>query len=99
MNSRPSGIERKLVERVRDHVRVEMASLAGVDLHGAHTGRADALGVARGLLVALDHGDREPALEVVDRAHQERGFPDPGLETKLSASVCRPARYARLLFA
>jgi len=53
-----------------DHVGVEMAALAGVDLHGGHAGSADALGVVGGLLVAFDHRHGQGRLQVVYRACQ-----------------------------
>ncbi len=59
-------------QRMAHHVRVEVAAPAGVDLHGGSAGRADAIGVERGLLVALDHRNRNAAFERLDRAHEER---------------------------
>ena len=49
---------RQRLERVADHVRVEMAALAGVDLDRRRAGGADPLRIVRGLLIALDDGDR-----------------------------------------
>src|SRR5258708_8050897 len=42
------------MEPARQHLGVEVAAAAGVDLHGARAGGADALGVAQRFLVALD---------------------------------------------
>ena len=39
------------------HRRVEVATLAGVDLDRGRAGGADAVGVEAGLLVAFDHRD------------------------------------------
>ncbi|CDW93714.1 hypothetical protein THICB2_400015 [Thiomonas sp. CB2] len=45
----------ELGDGVADHVGVQVAALAGVDLHAAHAGGADAVGVERGFLVAFDY--------------------------------------------
>ena len=63
----------ELGQRARHHLRVEVATGAGVDLHGARAGRADPVGVALGRLIALDHGRREPGL--TQRALEQRGLP------------------------
>src|SRR5208282_4792293 len=63
------------VERVSDHVRIEMAAPAGVHLHRLDAGRADAFSVVGGLLVALDHGDRQAVLEFRDGTAEQCGFP------------------------
>jgi hypothetical protein len=47
-----------MIERVADHVGIEMAALARVDLHGRCAGGADPVGITRGLLIALYDGDR-----------------------------------------
>ena len=39
--------ELELRKRVRDHLRVQMTALSGVDLHRSRAGRAHAIGVAR----------------------------------------------------
>ena len=52
----------ELRKRVRDHLRVQMTALAGVDLHCSRAGLAHAIGVARRLLVALDDGDGRSSL-------------------------------------
>ena len=53
----------QVFERMPDHVRVEMAALAGVDLDCRNARRPDAVGVVGRLLVALDDRERLPALE------------------------------------
>ena len=72
ISSRRAVGRRQRVERVAHHVRVEVAALARVHLHGGGAGGADAVGVERRLLVALDHAHRESTLERLDRAHQQR---------------------------
>jgi len=47
----------QLRKRLGHHGRVEVATLAGVDLDRGGAGGADAVGVEAGLLVALDHRD------------------------------------------
>ncbi len=51
---------------VADHVAVEVAALAGVDLQRRHAGGADALGVVGGLLVAFDDVDGDLVLQQLD---------------------------------
>ena len=74
-------VQRQPIERRRDHRRIEMAALAGVDLHGRRTGGADAIGVVAGLLVALDHCERlwwVLTPQRADRGHQQRGLARAG---------------------
>jgi hypothetical protein len=78
---------RQLVEGVANHVRVEMTALAGIDLHRRRAGGADPFGVAAGLLVALDDGDRQSVLQQLDGAAQQVVFPEPGLDTRLRAKI------------
>ncbi len=59
-------------------MRVEMAALAGVDLDRGRAGRADALGVHRGLLIAFDDGDRQLALQALDGFDEQRGLARAG---------------------
>ena len=59
-----------MIERGADHVGVEVAALAGVDLYGRCASGPDPLGVARRLLVAFDDGDRPCVLQVVDGPDQ-----------------------------
>src|SRR5262245_24072221 len=66
---------RQIVERVPYHMSVEMAAAAGVDLNRGDAGRADALSVERGFLVALDHRDRHCCLQQLDGLDQQRGLP------------------------
>ena len=55
-----------------------MTALAGVDLDGRRAGRADALGVIGGLLVALDHRQRQTSMQALDGVHQQRGLAGAG---------------------
>jgi hypothetical protein len=52
-------VQRQAGEGLGHHGGVQVATLAGVDLDGRRAGGADAVGVVRGLLVALDHGQRQ----------------------------------------
>ncbi len=64
MNSRSTPSRSMAVQCIVHHVRIQVAGLAGGDLHRRHATGADALGVVFGLEVALDHGDgkiRRPA--------------------------------------
>ena len=64
-----------MLHRMPDHVCVEMAPFAGVDLNRRRPGRADALGVHGGLLIALDHGKWQLAFQLGDRIGKQRGLP------------------------
>ena len=69
----------------------EMAAFAGIDLDRRRARGADAFRIVRSLLVAFDHRDRNTAAERLNRPDQEKiVFPEPGLETMLSANT-RPA--------
>ena len=68
----------QLRERVPDHMRIEMAALAGVDLHRARAGCADALGIVAGLLIAFDHADQVALAQRPYRLHQQRRLARPG---------------------
>lgn len=61
-----------------DHVAVQVAALAGVDLQGRYAGRADAFGVVGSLLVALDDADRHLVLEQFDGSDQQGGLASAG---------------------
>ena len=61
-------------ERPLDHRGVEVAAGTGVDLDGVGAGAGDALGIGRGLLVALDHADLAAARGLGDGALQQRGL-------------------------
>ncbi len=64
-------------KRLGHHGRVEVATLAGVDLDGGRTGGADAVGIETGLLVAFDHGHVQDGLsgfERLDGGAQQRGL-------------------------
>ena len=77
----------KLVERVPDHMGVEVTAAPGVDLHCGHARGADALGVDGGLLIALDNGDRQPDFNSSMVLTSSVVLPEPGLETRLIAKT------------
>jgi len=92
MNNRPPAAT-PMIQGVADHMRIEMAALAGVDLHCRSAGGADPLGVARSLLVAFDHGDRPSVLQVVDRANQQRRLAGAGARDEVEREThnsCMP---------
>ena len=60
--------QRQARQRLGDHLRVEMAALAGIDLQRGDARGANPLGVEVGLLVALDHRDRHFAAKSRDAA-------------------------------
>ena len=65
----------------RDHRRIKMATLAGIDLYGGGTRRAYPVCVVGGLLVTLDDGQRRdgsPLLQRVDGCAQQGGFSGSG---------------------
>ena len=69
------AVQRQPRERLGDHRRVKVAALAGVHLDRGRAGRADAVGVVRGLLVALDDTQRQvrrAGLQRLDRRAQQR---------------------------
>ena len=70
--------ELELRKRVRDHLRVQVAPLSGVDLHCSRARLAHAIGVARCLLVALDDGDGRSSLPRADGLYQQRRLPRSG---------------------
>ena len=53
------------LQRMADHMGVEMAALSGIDLDRLDAGGADALGVVRGLLVAFDHRNGVAAFKIL----------------------------------
>ena len=57
-----------------DLVCIQVAALAGVDLNGPGPGSADAVGVVAGLLITLDHRQRQLRLEVLEGARQQAGL-------------------------
>jgi hypothetical protein len=75
---------------VADHVGVEMAALAGIDLHGAHAGRPDAFGVAAGLLVAFDDGDRQRLAQSLDRPTKQRCLARTGAGNEIECEDAVP---------
>ena len=72
----------EVLERVAHHRGVEMAALARVDLQGSHARGAYALGVVRGLLVALDHG-RAKARGPLERLSEKLGLARTGRRDKI----------------
>jgi hypothetical protein len=76
--SSESSAGRASLHGVADHVGVEVAALAGVDLDGRRAGGADALGVVAGLLVAFDHRHRALPLSISMVLHQQRGLARAG---------------------
>jgi hypothetical protein len=91
-----------------DHMRVEVAALAGIDLHRRRAGRADAFGVAAGLLVALDDGDRQLSLQRLDGTAEQAGLSRTGagdqieredpllVETRRRLAAAKPSFLARM---
>lgn len=73
----PRG-EGKLVERVPDHMGIEMTATTGVDLHRRHAARPDAIRIVGGLLIAFDDDNLEPAFELLDGFDEERGLAGAG---------------------
>ncbi len=71
----------QLRKRLRHHGRVQVATLAGIDLDGRGTGGADTVGVEAGLLVALNHRHCQAGcvlFEGMDGGAQQRGFARTG---------------------
>src|ERR1019366_4656437 len=66
--------------------------LAGVDLDRRHTGGANALGVVRGLLIALDHRDRLPVLQIGNGLHQQRGLAGAWARNEVQREHPRPGK-------
>jgi hypothetical protein len=65
---------REPIERMADHVGVEMTSLAGIDLHRRRPRRAYAVSIDRGLLIALDDGNGHAVRQRCNGADQQRGL-------------------------
>ena len=78
ISSRLSSLRIQVLQGMAEHVRIEMAALAGIDLQRRCAGGADAVGVAVGLLVALDHGDGHLLAQRFDGAHQQAGLAGAG---------------------
>ncbi|MNC37238.1 hypothetical protein D3C75_857940 [compost metagenome] len=57
-----------------DHLGVQMAALAGVDLHGRHAGGTDAIRIGAGLLIPFDHGARALVGQLAQGFAQQGGF-------------------------
>jgi hypothetical protein len=65
------------------HVGIEMAALASVDLYRRGACGPDAFGIVAGLLIALDDGNLELALERLDGLDQQGGFAGPGTRNQI----------------
>ena len=74
---------RQAIERGADHRGVEVTALAGVDLYCRNAGGANPLGVVRGLLIALDHRDRPPVLQIGNSFDQQRCLARAGARNKV----------------
>ncbi len=61
-----------------NHVGVQMTPLTGIDLQRRHTGFTDTVGIVGGLLVALNHRNRQFRFQVVDTTGQQRGLAGTG---------------------
>ena len=94
MNSSAARLARQVVERVSDHVRIEMAAPAGVHLHRLDPGGADAFSVVGGLLVALDHRDRQAVLEIRDGTAEQCGFARSGAGDEIQREGASPGEAA-----
>lgn len=94
----PARRQRQLIQGVADHVCVEVAALAGVDLHRRRTGRANALGVVLGLLVAFDDRRRHAPAERLQGLHQQGRLAGAGAGEKVDgedAVVAKAGAVAR----
>ncbi|CAI8740595.1 protein of unknown function [Methylocaldum szegediense] len=74
----------QILHTMADHVRVQVAALAGIDLQHRNAGGAYALRIVLGLLVAFDHADVEPLLEFRDAALQQRGLAGTGARKQVN---------------
>ena len=63
---------------VGNHLRIQMAAFAGVNLNCRGAGFADARRVVYRLLVALDHRAGDAPVEAFERFGQQRGFTGTG---------------------
>lgn len=68
----------KLLESLRDHVGLKVASRSSVDLNRRCPGGANAIAVIGGGLIALDDEDRNFVLEVLNGPFQQRGLAGTG---------------------
>jgi len=68
----------QLVQGVVHHRRIEMASVAGRDLHGGHAAVTDALGVVLGREIALDDAQPQCVAQCPDRRLEQRSLAGPG---------------------
>jgi len=64
-------LKRQLIERVPDHMSIEVTAFTGVNLNRRDARRSNALRIVRCLLVAFDDDDRMPGLEVSYGSQQE----------------------------
>ena len=87
----------QLGEPARDHRRIEMAAGAGIDLDGRRAGRADALAVVRGRLIALQHKERQRVAQIADRAFEQRGLAGAGGADQVQRQDLAAAKPAAVL--
>ena len=73
----------EMLDRMPDHMGIEMTALAGVDLDGGGAGGADARRIVGGLLVALDHKGRNLALQLLDGPDQKFGLARAGARNQV----------------
>ena len=66
------------VQRVMQHMRVEVAGLAGGDLYGGHAFRSHAPSIILSLEIAFDDSDAKPAADGIDGGLQQAGLPRSG---------------------
>jgi len=76
-------LERQAADRVTDHVRIKVTTLAGIDLNSAHAGCAYPLGVIRGLLVAFHDGQGAVSAQPLERLREQRRLPRPGTRNQI----------------
>lgn len=66
-----------MLQRLADHVGVQVATFAGIDLNRRRTRSPYTLGIMAGLLITLNHTDRQPPLQTFNRCGQQRCFAGP----------------------
>ncbi len=75
--------QRQRLERMTDHMGVEVTSLARVDLYRRRACLTNALGVIRRLLIALDHRHWNFTEKIIDCAHQQRRLAGSGARNEI----------------
>ena len=63
---------------VGNHLGIQVAAFAGVDLNRRGTGFANARRVVNGLLVAFDHRAGDAPVQALERFREQRGFAGAG---------------------